>query len=75
MASSLEERAAASWISLFWMSELRRWWNPMGVKAGAFGLRVEDDRVIVDDGNWWSQFVKGFIPVQFVLRIFQVSLG
>ena len=47
----------------------------MGVKAGAFGLRVEDDRVVVDDGNWWSEFVKGFIPVQFILRIFQISLG
>ena len=47
----------------------------MGVKAGAFGLRVGDDRVVVDDGNWRSQFVKGFIPVQFVLRILQISLG
>ena len=75
MASSLEVRAVASSVSLFWMRELRRWWKPMGVKAGAFGLRVEDDRVIVDGGNWWSQFVKGFISVQFVLGILQVSLG
>ena len=63
MASSLEVRAAASLVSLFWMSKLRRWWKPMGVKVGAFGLRVEDDRVVMDDGNWWSEFVKGFIPV------------
>ena len=75
MASSLEVRAVASSVSLFWMRELRRWWKPMGVKAGAFGLRVEDDRVVMDDGDWWSEFVKGFIPVQFVLRIFQISLG
>ena len=37
---------------------------------GAFGLRVEDDRVVADNGNWWSQFVEGFIPVQLVLGVF-----
>ena len=68
-ASSLEVRAAASSVSLFWMRELRRWWKPIGVKMGAFGLRVEDDRVVADNGNWWSQFVEGFIPVQLVLGV------
>ena len=59
-ASSLEVRAAASSVSLFWMRELRRWWKPIGVKMGAFGLRVEDDRVVADNGNLVVTVCGGF---------------